>query len=275
MNDFYMLLKSNNPFDAYIVIKNEFSKDIANRALFEEFIDIGLKLAADNLLFNERKQYAAEAESALQLFSENARIDAEILELIKNTKKRINDTIKVILENEQEYFQKKSENIRQENNRVLSQISNINTQMTSCEEQKAFDDLLSELAKLEEKLDKELFTEQQKKTYDTLTQYISKTVSETMEKIHHLSLLDYNKKAIKQFKGVFDTYSTDKKKYKDSEGNLRNLLTSKFFSFDTSKLFNESLIYYNHIYSMIFNEVSDSLKFKITEWALTTKKTEA
>ena len=272
MSDFYMQLKAKNPFDAYLVIKNELNKDISNIALFEEFIDISMDLAMTYILFQERKQYIEEATSALALFSECVQIDAEVLALIKYTRERINNTLKAILEDEQEYFQKKAEEARKENNSILTQISAINTQMTTCEDQKSFDVLLSELAKLEEKLEKELFTDHQKKTYDILTQRVSTTVSETMEKIHHLSLLEYNKQAIRQFKGVFDAYCADKKRYKDSETTLKSLLTSKFFSFDTSKLFNESLIYYNHVYSMIFNESSDYLKFKITEWALTTKK---
>jgi len=49
-------------------------------------------------------------------------------------------------------------------------------------------------------------------------------------------------------------------------------MTSKFFIFDTSKLFNESLVYYNHVYSMIFQEVNDNLKYKLTEWAIKTTK---
>ena len=49
-------------------------------------------------------------------------------------------------------------------------------------------------------------------------------------------------------------------------------MTAKFFIFDTSKLFNESLIYYNHVYAIIFQEVNDNLKYKLTEWAITTVK---
>ncbi len=74
-----------------------------------------------------------------------------------------------------------------------------------------------------------------------------------------------------QCKDVFDAFNKNKSKYKQ-QGNLKVLLTKKLFVYDTSKLFNETLIYYNHVYNMIFQEVSDELKFLITKWALTTEK---
>ena len=60
-------------------------------------------------------------------------------------------------------------------------------------------------------------------------------------------------------------------KYKD-ETTLKALMTTKFFAFDSSKLFNESLVFYNHVYSQVFQESSNDLKYKLTEWALNTVK---
>ena len=68
-------------------------------------------------------------------------------------------------------------------------------------------------------------------------------------------------------------YKKEPSKYKD-ESTLKALMTTKFFAFDTSKLFNESLVFYNHVYSLVFQEASDHLKYKLTEWALNTVKLE-
>ena len=51
-------------------------------------------------------------------------------------------------------------------------------------------------------------------------------------------------------------------------------MTTKFFAFDSSKLFNESLVFYNHVYSIVFQESSDAMKYRLTEWALNTIKLE-
>ena len=92
-----------------------------------------------------------------------------------------------------------------------------------------------------------------------------------MEEINRNELLEYNKRAVASFNDVFKAFKKEPSKYKD-ESVLKAQMTSKFFAFDTSKLFNESLVFYNHEYSLVFQETSDTLKFKLTEWALNTTK---
>ena len=55
MNDLYIRLKENNNFgDAYLVIKNLLSKDLGNKELFREFIDISMEIAMYDIVFDER-----------------------------------------------------------------------------------------------------------------------------------------------------------------------------------------------------------------------------
>lgn len=44
------------------------------------------------------------------------------------------------------------------------------------------------------------------------------------------------------------------------------------FSYDASKLFNETLIYYNHVYSFIFNKLDDNGKFRLTQISIDSEK---
>jgi len=91
MNSLYIKLKeSGNYFDAYLVIKNALSKELGNKELFREFIDVSLEIAMYDIVFDERKQYVTEADSALVLFAESTDMDEETLMLIKNTKEQIN-----------------------------------------------------------------------------------------------------------------------------------------------------------------------------------------
>lgn len=155
---------------------------------------------------------------------------------------------------------------------MLGELADKNEQLQNADSQSAFDTLLADVAQIEAKLNKALFNNTQNNTYEILTKNYSHTISSKMEELNHKSLLEVNKQAVACFKDVFDTFRTNKGKYKDSESNLKALMTSKFFIFDTSKLFNESLVYYNHVYSMIFQEVNDNLKYKLTEWAIKTTK---
>ena len=85
--------------------------------------------------------------------------------------------------------------------------------------------------------------------------------------------MEYNKKAIRSLDEVFKIFTNDeKKKMYKSESTLKNLMVSKFFVYDTSKLFNESLVFYNHVYSLVFQAVDNNLKYKLTEWAVNTSK---
>lgn len=38
--------------------------------------------------------------------------------------------------------------------------------------------------------------------------------------------------------------------------------------FDASRLYNETLVYYNHVYNYILNELSDEEKFTLTKYAV-------
>lgn len=79
-NEFYKKLKESNKFlDAYLVIKNLYSRNPADIELFNEFANLGLEIAMYDIDFDERKNFANEVHSALTIFCESADIDEETL----------------------------------------------------------------------------------------------------------------------------------------------------------------------------------------------------
>ena len=103
MDDLLTKLRSNGNFtDAYLVAKNILSRNISDAPAFKNFIDLALEIASYNIVFDERKQYVSEANTALAMFSEATNIDEAILALIKETRKRICTATESILEQEQE-----------------------------------------------------------------------------------------------------------------------------------------------------------------------------
>lgn len=272
MNELVEKLKNKENFvDAYLVLKNLLCRDIDNPILFKEYIDLTLEIASYQIEFSERKQYINEANSALVIFSESAKIDEQILQLIKDSKSRIEKSYQTILAEEQESLQAEESIIIDENTKHLNELSKIYIEIQESKTQKEFDASLEKIESVENSLKKDFFTSTQQNTYETLTKQYSKGIGSKMEAINRNELLDYNKKAVKSFNDVFTAFRNEPTKYKN-ESNLKAIMTSKFFSFDSSMLFNETLVFYNHVYSVIFQEVNDSLKYKLTEWALNTTK---
>ena len=274
MDDLVTKLKADGNFiDAYLVAKNVLSRNIGDVSAFKNFIDLALEIASYNIVFDERKQYVSEANTALAMFSEAANIDEAILALIKETRKRIRTVTESILEEEREYLDEIKRKIEDKNTELLNELVQIYQQIQNAKTQKQFDAALSQVAEVETAMDKSAFSTEQSITYEKLTQKYSELISRQMEIINKNELLTYNKKAVACFNEVLLAFKKEPSKYKD-ESTLKALMTTKFFTFDVSKLFNESLVFYNHVYSVVFQESSDTLKYRLTEWALNTAKLE-
>lgn len=273
MNDLFEKLKNENMFDAYLVIKNQLNRDIANKEVFEKFIDTGVILSGYDVEFDYRRQIVSEMQSALQMFAESTYIDESILKFIKDTQSRLYNCYKCIDKDEKTFTEKLLFEKESINRETLAKLKEIRKNLEKAINQERFEKLLATVAEIEAQIDKDAFTPEQEKSYESLTKAFSSTISKKMEQLNRDELLEYNKNAVRQFKDVFDTFKNKKSEYKQRY-NLKNLLTTKFFVYDTSKLFNETLIYYNNVYNMIFQEVNDELKFAITEWALNTAEEE-
>lgn len=257
--------------DAYIVAKNALSKDIGNADLFQNFIDMALEIAMYDIIFDERKQYVSDANSALALFAENVDMSEAALAMIKQAKARVTETFLAVCQEEEVYFAQQAGSVREKNTELLNQLVDIYNRIKSAKDQSQFEKILSEVSQVEAQLAKEVFSADQQTSYEMLSKSFSQAISEKMEELNRNELLDYNKRAVSCFNDVLQAFKRDSGKYKN-ESNLKALMTSKFFVFDSSKLFNETLVFYNHVYSVVFQDVNDTLKFKLTEWALRTDK---
>lgn len=274
MDDLLTKLKADGNFiDAYLVAKNILSRNISDTTAFKNYIDLALEIASYNIVFAERKQYVSEANTALAMFSGAANIDEAILALIKETRKRICTATESILEQEQEYLDEMKRKAEDKNTDLLNKLVQIYQQIQNAKTQKQFDAALLQVTEVESAMDKSAFSKEQSITYEKLTQKYSELISRQMETINKNELLEYNKKAVVCFNEVLLAFKKEPSKYKD-ESTLKALMTTKFFAFDSSKLFNESLVFYNHVYSIVFQESSDAMKYRLTEWALNTIKLE-
>lgn len=267
------LINNGNIFDAYLVIKNYLSKDMANKEVFKEYIDLAMEIVSYNILYEERLEYLQDANTALEMFSESVEMDEDSLILIKDTRSRINKAYTEIINSQSEYNEKKKREIQEANNKLMKELNNLYSELVISKGQEGFDEILSKVSDIDSKVNKEELSSTQQKSYEKLTKSFSQAISSKMEELNRLSLMEYNKKAIRSLDEVFKIFTNDeKKKMYKSESTLKNLMVSKFFVYDTSKLFNESLVFYNHVYSLVFQAVDNNLKYKLTEWAVNTSK---
>lgn len=270
---FYEKLKADgNISDAYLVIKNMLNRDIGNVELFIKFSELSFEIAMYQITFEERKQMISDLNTALLMFSENTDIDEYVLNLIKDTQKRIKEAYAVICDEEHGFLEKKRQTVVNQNTELLNELEKIYNAMKSAVSQDEFEAELKKIAEIEEKFDKTVFTKNQQTSYDIMSKCYTEMIGKKMEELNRQSLLDYNKSAVQGIQSVLKQFKKSESNYKNSEERLKSLLISKLFIFDTSKLFNETLIFYNHVYSLIFQTVNNELKYKMTEWALTTSK---
>ena len=274
MSELVERLKNNgNIFDAYLVMKNYLSKDMANKEVFKEYIDLAMEIVSYNILYEERLEYLQDANTALEMFSESVEMDEDSLILIKDTRSGINKAYTEIINSQSEYNEKKKREIQEANNKLMKELNNLYSELVISKSQEGFDEILSKVSDIDSKVNKEELSSTQQKSYEKLTKSFSQAISSKNKELNKLSLIEYNKKAIRSLDEVFKIFTNDeKKKMYKSESTLKNLMVSKFFVYDTSKLFNESLVFYNHVYSLVFQAVDNNLKYKLTEWAVNTSK---
>lgn len=272
MELFDKLVKENSIWDAQIVGKNLFCQNASEVECFKDYFDFCLNVAAGQEELETRMFFANEAELALNVFSEKCKMEEYALRTIQDSRSqlvRASNEINVVIQqrtNEQEQAAIES------NNRVLSDLAKLISEMIRVKTQKQFDAFLGKMSSLEENLDKTILTPSQTTLYNSLTRDFSASVSQKMAELSHYEDVQYNKDAVESFKKAFELFKENEGQYKHSDSQLYGLVSRYLFAFDAKRLFAESLVYYNHVYSYIFNKLSDDGKFRFTQFSFDTPK---
>ena len=270
---FNRLLSENNIWDAHTVIKNMYIRNLGDKDIFEKYFNFAMLIGSYPIEINTRKFFITEAETALVFFSENSDMDVEQLSFIRNCRDKLMEVTKDIKELENKLNKKENEDIIEKNNNCLLDLVKLKGKLFEVRQQDQFDKLLLEVNSKENSLKKESLTDEQKKLYDSLTKEYSEIISGKIVQINHLNNIEYNQLAIKNFQYVFEEFKSNEDKYISSESQLFTLVSKRLFAYDLSKLFNETIVYYNHIYYFIFSKLDDAGKFRLTEISIDTRRT--
>lgn len=265
-------LKDNSIWDAQIVGKNLFCQVPGNETNFNNYFSFCITVATWPVEIETRTFFINEAELALNVFSEKCNIDESRLKIIQDARSKLVSVSKDINEYIRIQTEVQEKLAFEANNKILAEFSKLKSEMFHAKKQVQFDNVLKKMSDCEEGLDKTILNKQQTALYNSLTKDFSALVSKKMVEIAHYEDIQYNKEAANSFKKAFELFKENEDKYKRSDRELYGLVAEYLFAFDAKRLFNECLVYYNHVYSYIFNKLDDSGKFRFTQFSFDTQK---
>lgn len=254
---------SNQITDALLIGRNLFNRNPDNQEVFSAYFDLLCSLAENLPLLSERKSFMEQADVALAFFSENAELDRAILSSFHAYQERLGTIQNAILSEEQKSSTAQANKIQEINNQQIKKIYTIRDNLRKADTQEEFDRLLAELSAADRAIDKDMLSEKQANQYDALTKTCTEAISKKMQELECKSNMVYNKKAIEAYARAFRACKNDESLCKNWS-RLSRLASETLFAFEASRLFNETLIYYNHIYSYIFNKLDDDGKLALT-----------
>lgn len=258
--------------DALLVGKNQFNQQPSNESIFSSYFNFLCKLASYPITTDERKFYANEADIALAYFTENVKITENTLQLIKESKAQLEKVINDIINIENTIAQNVLKEIQNKNAVEINNLIDLKGKLLITSKKAEFDSLLHSVQNCENNIEKKYLTQEQNELYDALTGEYSSIVNEKLIELERIENVEYNKSAVKSFKLVFDSFRSAESKYKDNQSQLYALVSKNLFGYDATRLFNETLIYYNHVYSFIFNKLDDDGKYRLTQLSIDSEK---
>ena len=270
--ELFNALKDTNFWDAQIVGKNLFCKYPDSAEYFTAYFDFCIKVAGYPVEVETCSFFLSEAELALNVFSEKVDMTEESLSFIQGKRAELikvsSKVNEVIAKNDRAAYDQQVK----ANTDALTKLATLRDELLSVRTQEAFEATLSAIAVADNSLDKSIFTDNQASIYESLTRGYSELVSKKMAELAHDEDVKYNKEAAQAFKKAFTLFKADEGRYKNHDNNLYELVAKYLFAYDARRLFSETLIYYNHVYSYIFNKLDDDAKYRFTQFSFDTPK---
>ena len=231
------------------------------------YVDLLLSLAEKLPSLNERKNFIGQANVTLSFYEENAELTPEVIDKISSYRSKMGE-LAVMIDDEE--IAKENDGLRQielENAKLIKQLFSIKQKIASAKSKDDFDKNLREISLIDTRIEHDYLNEEQKVLYDQLNRECTDIISSKMRELEHISNVEYNKKAVEAYDSAFKKFRNDESKYKN-QTQLFALVSSTLFAFDAGRLFNETLIYYNHVYSFIFGKLDDDGKLALTRYSI-------
>lgn len=262
---FYEYSNAGKIKQALLVGQNYVNQNAGDKQIFEVYFDYLLSLAKDGEI-GRAQSFLHQSAAALTFFAENVKMEKEVVEFIMKKEEELNEVSDFLLEREQELKREKIKNEVIYNDDALSLLKQLLEKITKCENEYDFNVLVNDLGRIDQSINRERLSSSQEKKYVELTKKTSEVVSARMSYFDRIKNRDYNIKAIEAYEKVFNMFKSG-----EVVANHKDALKS-LFVFDTSRLSNETLVYYNHVYNYILGKLSDEDKFIMTKYAIMCEK---
>ena len=253
--------------EALLIGRNMVNKAPGDSECVNAYLYFLLMLAEKLPRTDERKSFADQANLVLSFYEENADLTDDIINNIHVYHNRLGAVVTDIAQLEQEEYEKQKRAIEATNTTQIKKLYTIKQKLENAKTHAEFDKLLQEISAVDAEIDHDNLTSEQKTHYDQLNKSCTDTISAKMRQLEYKDNIDYNKKAVNAYNSAFTSFKNNESRYKD-KSQLLGLVSTTLFAYDAGRLFNETLIFYNHVYSYIFNKLDDNGKLELTKYSI-------
>lgn len=253
--------------EALLIGRNAFNRNPDNAEVFDTYFSYLCTLAETLPSFADRSHFSDQANVALSFYAENAVLTEAVVGDIKAYQDRLEKICNTISKEQQERADKRRQERENHNSECLKKLYMLKDELRAVSSKEKFDELLGNVGHIDAEIDKESFTQKQSEMYDALTREHTDLISSKMRELEYKKNVAYNKQAADSFAKAFSQFRSNESKYK-TQTQLFSLVSATLFNYDASRLFNETLIYYNHVYSYIFSKLDDEGKLALTRFSI-------
>lgn len=253
--------------EALLVGRNMVNQDPQSVEKLELYLELLILLAEKLPLYEERKQYIGQAGITLSFFAENAVLNSELIEKISEYDRRIQKIGNDLLKEENEKHSEFVDSICATNNKLIVELYQMEQKLETVQTKEEFDEILFDISVIDSKIVHDYLSEEQNSHYERLNKECTSCISDKMRELEYKENIAYNKAAVEAYDKAFKMFKSDEAKYRN-QTELFQLVSSTLFAYNASRLFNETLIYYNHIYSYIFGKLNDDGKLALTRFSI-------
>lgn len=250
---------------ALLVGQNMVNNNPGDSRYFEAYFNY-LLLLTENKDIQTAKSFLEQAAGVLAFYSENAYLNKDSVEFILHKENELNKASEVIMQRQEEINRKAVEQEILYHDDALELLEKLLEKINACTNESDFNTYLNNMGTIDQSINRERLSTRQEAKYAALTQKSSSIVNAKLAHYNHMKNRDYNLRAIEAYEKVFIMFKSGK-----IEAEHKEILKS-LFSFDPSKLYNETLVYYNHVYSYVLSKLSDEEKFTLTQYAIMCEK---
>ena len=253
--------------EALLVGRNAFNRNPGNAEIFDVYYSYLCTLAETLPSFADRSHFADQASVVLAFYTENAVLTELVVADIMKSQSRLDAICGEITSVEQAKADREKKELEHHNAECLKKLYALKDKLQAALTQADFDVILAQIGQVDAEIIKNGFTHEQSDTYDALTKDHTDLISSKMRELEYKKNIAYNKQAADAFAKTFSQFRNNEGKYKNHP-QLFSLVSTTLFAYDASRLFNETLIYYNHVYSYIFSKLDDDGKLALTRFSI-------